>query len=140
MVGVSPRPCILLADVFSHRRLKETEFAERIMNINYYVRLRKSATETYEVLKQVKGRESVEDDKRSGRPRTSHTTEYIENVSAAVRKNMLQTTASSVWITSALNMDMMCQHIVLCMLNEDQSAVELKNMVKTGFQKCFDDL
>ncbi|GFT11690.1 protein piccolo [Trichonephila clavipes] len=41
------------------------------------------------------GRESVEDDKCFGRPQTSCTVENIENVSAAVLKNRLQTTAES---------------------------------------------
>ncbi|GFT55552.1 uncharacterized protein TNCV_3320661 [Trichonephila clavipes] len=96
------------------------------------------------------GRESVEDDKRSLRPQTSHTAENIEKVSAAVRKNMLQTIAESVGISSAscqwimtmdLNTHRVCQHIVSCMLNNDQTAdevkstsqAELKDMAKNGF-------
>ncbi|GFV23768.1 hypothetical protein TNCV_959621 [Trichonephila clavipes] len=45
-------------------------------------------------------RESVEDDKRSGCSQSSHTAENIENVSAAVRKNRLQTISESVGISS----------------------------------------
>ncbi|GFV87129.1 hypothetical protein TNCV_5113471 [Trichonephila clavipes] len=74
------------------------------------------------------GRESVEDGKRSGRPQTSHTAETIEKITAAVRKNRLQTIAELVGITSAtyrwilaedLNMHRVCQHIVPHMLNEN---------------------
>ncbi|GFW15175.1 uncharacterized protein TNCV_173221 [Trichonephila clavipes] len=79
------------------------------------------------------GRESVEDDKRSGPPQISYTTENIEKVSAAERMNRLQTMAESVgislaicqWIlTKDLSMHRVCQHIVSRMLNEDQSADE----------------
>ncbi|GFV65033.1 transposable element Tc3 transposase [Trichonephila clavipes] len=104
----------------------------------------------------IEGKESVEDDKCSRRPQTSCTNENIENVSAVVRRNRLQTTAESVRIPSApcqriptkdLNMHIVCQHIVPRMLN-DQSAdevksasqAELKDMAKIGFQKCFVDL
>ncbi|GFV56263.1 hypothetical protein TNCV_106191 [Trichonephila clavipes] len=74
------------------------------------------------------GRESVEDDKRSGRPQTSHTTENIENISAVDRKNRLQTIAESVVISSAtcqwiLNKDLNIhrgrQHIVPRKLKEE---------------------
>ncbi|GFW41488.1 uncharacterized protein TNCV_465761 [Trichonephila clavipes] len=126
------------------------------MDINFCVRLGKSATETYEILKQIEGRESVEDDKRSGLPQTSHPAEKIKKVSATVRKDRLQTIAESVgisfvtcqWVlTKDLNMHRVCQHIVPCMLNEDQSTNEIKNasqaelngMAKNGFQKYFDD-
>ncbi|GFV81721.1 hypothetical protein TNCV_1703761 [Trichonephila clavipes] len=70
--------------------LKEISFVGRIININFCFRLEKRATETLETLKQVQGcdtlsgtqafewlrrfregRESDEDDKRYGRPRTS---------------------------------------------------------------------
>ncbi|GFX04232.1 hypothetical protein TNCV_3973811 [Trichonephila clavipes] len=40
-------------DTFSNRGLEEIAFVERIMDINFCVRLRKSATETNEILKQV---------------------------------------------------------------------------------------
>ncbi|GFW63191.1 hypothetical protein TNCV_581311 [Trichonephila clavipes] len=42
-------------DEFSNQRLKEMSFGEQTMNIKSYVRLRKSDTETYEVLKHVYG-------------------------------------------------------------------------------------
>ncbi|GFY25473.1 hypothetical protein TNCV_2485931 [Trichonephila clavipes] len=65
--------------------------------------LKKSATETYEMLKHVYGTErkifsgikiseKVPKCQSSGRPQTSHTAENIEKFSATVRKNMLQTT------------------------------------------------
>ncbi|GFW59400.1 transposable element Tc3 transposase [Trichonephila clavipes] len=103
------------------------------------------------------GRESVEDDKRSGRPQTFLPAKNIENVSAAVRKNRLRTLAGSVGISSAacqwtltkdLNIHRVCQHLVPRMLNKDQyadevksaSQAELKDMAKNGFWKCFDEL
>ncbi|GFW48607.1 hypothetical protein TNCV_4241881 [Trichonephila clavipes] len=87
----------------------------------------------------------------------SHTTENIEKVSASVRKNRLQTIAESVGISSAayqgiltknLNMHRACQHIATRILNENQSAdevksasqAEIKNVAKNGFQKRFGDL
>ncbi|GFV61910.1 hypothetical protein TNCV_4107141 [Trichonephila clavipes] len=102
------------------------------------------------------GRESADDGKRSGRLQTSRTTENIEKVSVAVRKNRLQAKAESVGISSVtcecilaedLKMHRVCQHIVSLILNEDQSAnevksasqVEFENMDKNRFQKCFDD-
>ncbi|GFS57971.1 hypothetical protein TNCV_3124611 [Trichonephila clavipes] len=88
---------------------------------------------------------------------TSRTAENIEKVSAALRKNILQTIAELVGIalatcqwmlTKDLHMIRVCQHIVPRMLNEGQSAdevksasqAELKDMAKNGFQKCFEDL
>ncbi|GFU88673.1 hypothetical protein TNCV_4443501 [Trichonephila clavipes] len=70
--------------------------------------------------------ESVEDDKRSRPLQTSRTAENIERTSAA-----------------DLNMHRVCQQIVLLMLNEDQSAddvksasrAELKSMAKKGFSR-----
>ncbi|GFX40745.1 uncharacterized protein TNCV_1218681 [Trichonephila clavipes] len=102
-------------------------------------------------------RESVEDDTRSGRPQTFRTAENIEKVSAAVRKNRLQTIVESVGIFLTtyqrilprdINMNRVCQHIVPRMLNEDQFAdevksapqAELNDMAKNGIQKCFHDL
>ncbi|GFX86741.1 uncharacterized protein TNCV_1409381 [Trichonephila clavipes] len=82
------------------------------------------------------GRESVEDDKRSGRSQTSYTAENIEKVSVAVRKNRLRTIAESVgissttcqWIlTTDLNRHRVCQHIITRILNEDQFANEIKS-------------
>ena len=102
----------------AHRRLKEMALVEQRVNIKFCVCSGKSATETYEMLKHVygsdtlsrtqafewhrrfrEGRESVEDDERSGRPQTSRTAENIENVSAAVRQNRQQTIAELVGIT-----------------------------------------
>ncbi|GFX20489.1 uncharacterized protein TNCV_3488461 [Trichonephila clavipes] len=79
------------------------EFAEQRMNINFCVRLRKRATETYEIIKHVygsdtflgtqaferhrrfrEGRKSDKDDGRSGRPQISRTAENIEKVSAEI--------------------------------------------------------
>ncbi|GFV55084.1 hypothetical protein TNCV_2623051 [Trichonephila clavipes] len=74
-------------DAFSCRRLKEMAFVERIMDINFCVRLGKRTTETYEILKKAEGKERVEDDKRSGRPQTSRTAENIEKVSVASSNN-----------------------------------------------------
>ncbi|GFW40117.1 hypothetical protein TNCV_5118001 [Trichonephila clavipes] len=146
------------ADAFSRRRMKEIAFVEQIIKIKFCDRLEKLLRRLNEMLKHVReGRESVEGDKRSRRPQTSRTTETIGTVSAAVHKNRLKKTAESVRISSAtcqwiltkdLNMHMVCQHIVPRMLNEDQSAeeiksapqVELRNIAKNGFQKCFDDL
>ncbi|GFV44786.1 hypothetical protein TNCV_563371 [Trichonephila clavipes] len=108
-------------------------------------------------IEHLEGRESVEDDKFSGRPQTSCTSENIEKVSAEVRKNRLQTIVESVGIFSAtyqriltkdLYMHRVCQHIIPRMKNEDQSADEVKDasqaesndMAKNEFQKCFDDL
>ncbi|GFW60598.1 uncharacterized protein TNCV_569441 [Trichonephila clavipes] len=80
------------------------------------------------------GRESIEDNKCSGRPQTYRTAENIERISEAVRKNRLQTMAESVGVSSAtyqqiltkdLNMHKTCQHIVPCMLN-NQSTDEVK--------------
>ncbi|GFY19331.1 hypothetical protein TNCV_4127181 [Trichonephila clavipes] len=60
-----------------------------------------------------------------------------KKVSVAVHKNRLQTIAESVGISSAtcqciltkdLNMHRVCQHIVPYMLNEDQSAEEIKSV------------
>ncbi|GFW80078.1 hypothetical protein TNCV_459871 [Trichonephila clavipes] len=62
------------------------------------------------------GRESVEDNKRSGHSLTSHTAENIEKVSAAVRKNWLQTIAESVRISSAS-----CQWILIKDLNRHRA-------------------
>ncbi|GFV51508.1 calponin-homology domain-containing protein [Trichonephila clavipes] len=44
---------IIPADVFSRQRLKDIAFVERIMDANFCVRLGKSATETFDILKQV---------------------------------------------------------------------------------------
>ncbi|GFV55748.1 zinc finger MYM-type protein 1 [Trichonephila clavipes] len=81
------------------------------------------------------GRESVEDSKYSGRPQTSHTTENIEKVSAVVHKNRLETIAESVGISSAtyqwiLTEDLNMHHIVPRMLNEDQSADDVKSALQ----------
>ncbi|GFU12950.1 uncharacterized protein TNCV_1456851 [Trichonephila clavipes] len=90
------------------------------------------------------GRECVEDDGYSRRPHTSRTTENIENISAAVRKNRLQTIAESIGISSAtcqriptkdLNMHRECQNIVPCMINEDQSAHEVKIVSQDEWKK-----
>ncbi|GFU98129.1 uncharacterized protein TNCV_1491511 [Trichonephila clavipes] len=82
------------------------------------------------------GRESVEDVKSSGCQKIFHAIENIEKFSAAICKNWLQTIAESVGISPAtcqqtptkdLNMHWMHQHIVPRMLNEDQSADEVKS-------------
>ncbi|GFW69332.1 hypothetical protein TNCV_486811 [Trichonephila clavipes] len=84
-----------------------------------------------------KSRDSVEDDKRSGRPQNSH----IEKISAGVHKNRLQTIAESARIslvtcqrilTKDLKMHRVCQHMVLRMLNE-QSA-EVKSATKADLK------
>lgn len=84
------------------------------------------------------GRESAEDDERSGRPVTSRTDENIKKVSAAVRANRQQTIcqiAESVGISEAtcqriltkdLNMHRVCQHIVPRMLSEDQKGIRME--------------
>ncbi|GFX40489.1 hypothetical protein TNCV_1412991 [Trichonephila clavipes] len=78
------------------------------------------------------GKESIEDDRSSGCPQTSHTAENIEKVFQAERKKRLQTiaqTAESVRISKAkcqqilakdLYMHRVCQHIVPHMLIKDQ--------------------
>ncbi|GFX42923.1 uncharacterized protein TNCV_5072871 [Trichonephila clavipes] len=76
---------------------------------------------------------SVEDrGHHSGQPQSFHTAENIEKVSAAVRRNKLQTKVQiveSVGISEAtyqrilakdLNIHRVCQHITPRMLNEDQ--------------------
>ncbi|GFV51746.1 hypothetical protein TNCV_1321021 [Trichonephila clavipes] len=63
------------------------------------------------------GRESATDDERSGRPQTSRTAENVEKFSAAVRHQFQS--ADEV---------------------KSGSLAELKDMVKNGFQKCFDKL
>ncbi|GFX36102.1 hypothetical protein TNCV_4216241 [Trichonephila clavipes] len=102
------------------------------MDINFCVHLGKSVPETSKLL----GSESIVVDKYSGRPDITRTAEKIEKVSVAVRKNRFQTIAESIgifsvssqWIlTKDLNMDRVCQHIVLRMLNEDQSTYEVKS-------------
>ncbi|GFW55857.1 hypothetical protein TNCV_122411 [Trichonephila clavipes] len=129
MVGGPPRRRILQADVFSRRRLKEISFVERIMDINFCVRLGKSATESYEISKHVEGKESVKDGKlsRSGCPQTSHTAQNIEKVSAVVC-NRLQTIAESVGKSSAT-----CQWILIKDLN--MRWAELKDMSKMDSRK-----
>ncbi|GFX24502.1 hypothetical protein TNCV_993171 [Trichonephila clavipes] len=86
----------------------------------------------------LEGRESVEDGKCSGLPQTSRTADNIEKVSAVIRKNGLQPISESVEISSATyqwvlnkdpNMLRLCQHIIPCMLNDDQSADEVKKCV-----------
>ncbi|GFU37895.1 hypothetical protein TNCV_1063951 [Trichonephila clavipes] len=81
----------------------------------------------------------------------------MKKVSAALRKNRLQTIAESFGISSAacqwilnkhLNLHRACQDIVPRMLNEDQFADEVKSasqselndMAKRGFKKCLYDL
>ncbi|GFV36967.1 hypothetical protein TNCV_4545551 [Trichonephila clavipes] len=59
VVGGLPRQRIFSVDVCSRRRLKEIVLVERIMDINFCVRLGKSAMETYEVLNQVYGCDTV---------------------------------------------------------------------------------
>ncbi|GFX20088.1 protein GVQW3 [Trichonephila clavipes] len=85
---------------------------EQNMNIKFCVSLEKSATKTYEILNHVygsntllrsqvfelhrrfrEGRESCENDGRSGRPQIYRTAENIEKVSVAVPNKRLQTTA-----------------------------------------------
>ncbi|GFX33974.1 uncharacterized protein TNCV_911761 [Trichonephila clavipes] len=83
-------------------------------------------------------REIVENHKHFGRPQTSCSSENIEKVSVAIRKSRMQTKAQiaeSVGISSAtcqrkltrhLNMHRVCQHIVSCMLNEDEKAIGME--------------
>lgn len=79
---------------------------EQRVNMKFLVKLGKSATETYTLLKEVygdeclsrsqvfewykkfkEGREDIEDDPRPGRPRTSKTDDNIEKVCEIVRKD-----------------------------------------------------
>lgn len=79
---------------------------EQRINLKFLVKLKKSATECYQLLKEVfgdntmsrtcvfewhrrfsEGREEVEDDERPGRPVTSRTEEKIQKVSEIVRKD-----------------------------------------------------
>ncbi|GFT83566.1 hypothetical protein TNCV_4866291 [Trichonephila clavipes] len=82
---------------------------------------------------QQEARECV-DDGRPGHPQTFRIPENIEKVSAALCLNRLQTIAKPVGISSApcsriptkdLTMHKVCQLIVPCKLNEDQSADEV---------------
>ncbi|GFT71281.1 hypothetical protein TNCV_3002601 [Trichonephila clavipes] len=62
-----------------------------------------SRTQAFELHRHFRdGRGSVEDDKRSGSPQTFRTAEHIEKVSAAVRKNRLQTISESVGISEII--------------------------------------
>ncbi|GFW27121.1 hypothetical protein TNCV_93471 [Trichonephila clavipes] len=76
------------------------------------------------------GRESVEDDERTGCPQTSRTTENIEKVSAEVPSEYFQ------------NMAHYFQGRRFQFADEIKSTsqAELNDMAKNVFQKCFDDL
>ncbi|GFU54636.1 hypothetical protein TNCV_2161081 [Trichonephila clavipes] len=73
-------------------------------------------------------RRSIEDDKNSVHPQIFRITENIEKIFVAVRKNRLQTTAESVWISSAawqwaLTKDLtFLECVAPRMLKEDQKA------------------
>ncbi|GFV34742.1 hypothetical protein TNCV_1450461 [Trichonephila clavipes] len=147
LLATEPWTC---ADVFNRPRLKEIAFVERIRNINFFVRLGKS---TLRRLSKVESRckavihyrerkllSGIDVSEKAGKesktantgcPKTFRTSENIEKVSVALRKNRLQTLAESVGISSAacqciltkdLNMPRMCQRIIPHMLNEGQSA------------------
>ena len=94
---------------------------EQRINLKFLVKLKKSATECYQLLKEVfgdntlsrtrvfewhrrfsEGREEVEDDERPGRPVTSRTEEKIQKVSEIVRKDRR---LSIRMIADTLNMD-----------------------------------
>lgn len=93
---------------------------EQRTNIKFCFKLGKTATETYEMIKTVHGdeamsrsrvfewfarfrdgRESTEDDERSGRPRSSRTDENVERVQALVRSDRRMTIEM---IAESLNM------------------------------------
>ncbi|GFX25417.1 hypothetical protein TNCV_1424011 [Trichonephila clavipes] len=75
-------------------------FVEKRMNIKFCVRLGKTVTMCTVVIRYrehnewhrhfKEGRESVEDDGRSGRPQTCRTSENIEKISTEIRKKRLQ--------------------------------------------------
>ncbi|GFW92944.1 hypothetical protein TNCV_3495771 [Trichonephila clavipes] len=88
------------SNVFRNGRMKEMTFVEQRMNIKFCRVLRRltkcTAVIYYREPKilsgiDVQSRETIENDERSRRPQTSHTTENIGKVSAAVRQNRHQT-------------------------------------------------
>ena len=124
---------------------------EQRINLNFLVRLGKTPTETFNLLQEVyedatmsrtrifewhkrfrEGREDVEDDPKSGRPKTSRTNENVKHVREKVRSDRrltvrmiadeLSMNSERVWriITEDLGMRKVCAKMVPRLLNDGQ--------------------